>query len=174
MPSNPSIALIGLRGSGKTTVGRELAKIRGCDFVDTDYWIVRAALKTIAEIFAEEGEASFRAWEVEAIAQAVALGPAVISVGGGAVLDPQNVMALRGAATIVWLTAPTEVLWDRIQSDPASQSARPSLTNMSGLDEIRAMLAQRKAAYESAADVVIDTSNTLPQEIAEQIARRLA
>ncbi|MDO8629388.1 MAG: type I 3-dehydroquinate dehydratase, partial [Phycisphaerales bacterium] len=109
-PGVRCVALVGFRGSGKTTVGRTLAEFLGGDCIDTDDLIVKAAGRTIADIFADEGEAGFRQREAEVIRWVVATPPAVLSVGGGAVLDERNVQALRSVAAIVWLTAPASVL----------------------------------------------------------------
>lgn len=164
-----SIALIGMRGSGKSVVGRELAALRGGICVDTDDLIVAAAGQTIAAIFQNEGEAGFRLREAEAVAKAVAMKPAAISVGGGAVLDARNIDALRSAATIVWLTAPAEVLWQRIETDATAKATRPALTEERGLKEIQTVLAKRTKPYEKAADLVVDTKDKTPRYVAEEI-----
>lgn len=163
------IALIGLRGSGKTTVGRQLADLLDGKCVDTDDLVVEQAGQSIAAIFAQEGEAGFRRREREAIKGLLATPPAVISVGGGAVLDERNVEALRRVATLVWLTAPPDVLWQRILSDRAGSESRPPLTDRIGRDEIEHLLAQRSPLYEQAADVAVDTTRRTPREVAEAI-----
>ncbi len=166
----PSVALIGMRGCGKTTVGRELATILHCAHVDTDDLIRQGAGKSIADIFAQEGETAFRARELEAVRQAVSVAPTVISVGGGAILDERNVEALQNAATIVWLRVPAEVLWQRIVGDPATADSRPPLTAQSGPDEVRQLLAQRSRYYEAAADLILDAAIQTPGQIAARIA----
>jgi len=165
------IALIGLRGCGKTTVGRELARLLGGECVDTDEVIAERAGRSIAEIFASEGEPGFRKRESEAIREVVRTPPAVISVGGGAVLDPRNVDALRSVACVVWLTAPTEVLWERISQDEATAACRPPLTDQPGIDEVRRLLAERTPFYQRAADLQIETVDRSAPEIAEEIVR---
>ena len=166
------IALIGLRGCGKTTVGRELARLVEGECVDTDEVIVERAGRSIADIFATEGESGFRERESDVIRAVVRAPPVVISVGGGAVLDLWNVEALRGVATVVWLTAPAEVLWQRISQDTATGAFRPPLTDRRGVEEIRRLLGQRTSLYARAADLQIETVDREPREIAEEIVRR--
>jgi shikimate kinase/GNAT superfamily N-acetyltransferase len=169
----PTIALIGLRGCGKSMVGRQLAELRGGECVDTDEVVVRLAGKSVAAIFADEGEAGFRRRERKVIAQVVAAPPTVVSVGGGAVLDERNVEALRRVATLVWLTAPVEVLWQRVSADRNTATSRPSLTDRPGLKELEHLLAVRSAAYQRAADLVMDTAGRTPSQVAEEVNKRL-
>ena len=167
-----SIILIGFRGSGKSAVGRELAALIGGDYVDTDNLVAARSGKSIAQIFDEEGEGGFRRREREAIAAVVAQRPAVIGVGGGAILDAENVTVLRSVGVVVWLTAPADVLWQRISSDPDTDSTRPALSKCGGIDEVIHLLAEREPKYREAADLSIETSNSRPAEIAAEIARR--
>lgn len=168
LPSRP-IALIGYRGSGKTCVAREVAFQIGCQFVDTDELVAARRGTSITEIFSEEGESVFRRYESEMIAGAVENPPGIISVGGGAILDPENARRLRGACFVVWLVASPEVLWDRIQNDEASASSRPTLTGVGGLAEVRRVLADREDRYREAAHAVVDTTGQTPQDIAREV-----
>ena len=170
----PSVALIGLRGCGKSTVARELARLLAVEHVDTDALIAQQAGASIAAIFAAEGEAGFRRREREVVAQVARRSPAVISVGGGAVLDDRNIETLQAVATLVWLTAPAEVLWQRISADEESREARPPLTERSGLAEVEHLLAERTPVYERAADLTIDTTGRTPREVAEALADTLS
>ena len=173
-PRRSSIALIGMRCCGKTSVGRALASLQGMDLVDTDLLICEATGRSIAKIFDLEGEAGFRAHERDAVRQALALAPAVISVGGGAVLDKRNVETLRIDSTIVWLTAPAEVLWQRMKGDATTVDSRPPLTALPGLDEVTHLLAKRQSYYEAAADCTVDASTKTPGAIANEIVAKLA
>ena len=164
-----SIALIGMRGSGKTVVGRALAAFYNVPHIDTDDLVIQAAGKTIAEIFDAEDEAGFRNRERAMIQQLVLKPPAVISVGGGAVLDNRNVQRLRMEATGVWLTADAEVLWRRISRDPNTPLSRPSLTDHSGVEEIRQLLSARNSYYKKACTFTVDTTNKTPEQIAQEI-----
>jgi len=167
-----SIALIGARGCGKTTVGRILADLLGGECVDTDELVAERADRSIAGIFATEGEAGFRKRESQVVREVVEKPPAVISVGGGAVLDQKNVDALRAVAVLVWLTAPAEVLYQRVSTDPASASSRPPLTDQSGVEEVRRLLDERGPLYQRACDFHVETVDRDPKEIAEEIVRR--
>jgi len=169
----PSIALIGLRGSGKSSVGRELASLLGGQCVDTDQLVVEAVGKSIAKIFEDEGEAGFRRRECDAIAQVVATRPAVISVGGGAVLSEQNVRALRQVATIVWLTAPIDVLWERVCADTNAAESRPPLTEHAGRAELERLQRERTPIYANVADLTIDTAQRSIPEVGHAIAAAL-
>lgn len=164
------IALIGFRGSGKTAVGRALGELLGGTHVDTDDLVVERALTTIAHLFKTEGEAGFRRRESDAISQIVARTPAVVSVGGGAILDEGNVRKLCRVATMVWLTAPAVILWHRIKADPATGTTRPALSERSGLEEVEQLLAERSPLYERAADLTFDASRKGPMEVARDIA----
>ena len=164
-----NIVLIGYRGSGKTVVGRLLAERRGWTFVDTDALIEAQAGISIAEIFAAEGEAGFRAREERVIARVTADRRRVFSVGGGAVLRQENVARLRAGGVVVWLTAPPEVLWERISRDARSRRIRPNLTDEGGLEEVRRLLAVRQEVYRGAADRMVSTQGRSPQEVADAI-----
>lgn len=172
-PQPKSVALIGARGCGKTTVGRVLAGLLGGECMDTDELVVQRAGRSIADIFASEGEAGFRKRESQVVREVVEKPPAVISVGGGAVLNPKNVDALRVVAVLVWLTAPAEVLYPRISMDPATAKSRPPLTGQPGVEEVRRILAERSPFYQRACDFQIDTVDREPREIAEEIVRRV-
>lgn len=169
-----SIALIGLRGSGKSTVGAILARLMDIQFVDTDEIIISQAGRSIAAIFAEEGEAGFRRRECDAVSEVAANPPGVISVGGGAIVNESNVQRLQGVATIVWLTAPVDVLWARISADQRTDDTRPGLTDRSGADELRRLLTQREPLYARAADLIVDTTGLEPPSVARRIMMDLA
>src|SRR3954468_15965258 len=108
------IHLIGPRGGGKTTGGRLLAERLGWTFADTDERIERAAGLSIAELFATRGENSFRELEAEVLSAFGAAERIVVATGGGVVLRPENRELLRTMGRTIWLTAPAEVLWQRI------------------------------------------------------------
>src|SRR5262249_43218407 len=110
------IFLIGLRGSGKTTVGPILADRLGLPFRDADVLIELRAGRSIREIFASDGESAFRDLEEQMLNELIAGGPAVIATGGGVVLRETNRTRMRAAGRIVWLTADPEMLWSRMQT----------------------------------------------------------
>lgn len=168
-----NVYLIGYRGSGKTTVGRLLGERLQLPVVDTDAIIEAAAEQTIAEIFAAEQEAGFRDRETDAIKQVAGGAPVVASLGGGAILRPENRALIQQSGQAVWLDASAEVLWDRINNDAATAASRPALTSFAGLAEVKAVLAERRPLYEEVANLVVDASGA-PADIAEFIASSIA
>jgi len=164
-----SVVLIGMRGSGKTTVGRMLADLAGLALVDTDERIEATAGMSIAEVFDAEGEAGFRRRECEVIAALSGQPPAVVSAGGGAVLRQTNREALLALGPVVWLTAPPDVLWTRIQRDHRTQDTRPALTDFSGPEEMERLLLQRTPLYSGMADLALDTTDEAPGILARRI-----
>lgn len=172
--SEACVVLIGLRGSGKSVVGRALAELLGGAWVDTDEMVVADSGMSIAVLFETEGEAGFRKRESQAVARAVATRPAVISVGGGAVLEAKNVALLKGAGEVVWLTAPPEVLLSRIMDDKGTPDSRPRLTDLDDLEEMRLLQAKRHIIYENIADLILETSERTPEEIAKVIVEGLS
>jgi shikimate kinase len=165
----PRIYLVGARGSGKTTVGRLLAARLGWSFVDMDDVIEAAAGKSIAEIFATEGEAGFRDREAEALSQVASRPDHVIATGGGIVLRPDNRLRLCDTGHCVWLTAPPETLWDRIRADAMTSARRPALTELSPLDEMRHVLAAREPHYRSVAHQSVATDSQSPDAVVSAI-----
>lgn len=151
------VVLIGYRGCGKTTIGSVLARRLGRDLIDTDTWIERSAGRAVAEIFRVEGEAAFRARETDAIAWAVAQPPAVISVGGGAVLAEHNRRLLAAAGVCIWLRAGVDELLRRLALDPRSATLRPALTASPPRDEIERLLAERTPLYQQLARLTVQT-----------------
>lgn len=127
--------LIGYRGSGKTTVGRILADRLGWAFVDADDRTEAAAGKSIAAIFAAEGEAGFRAREADTLAVLCRLTNHVVATGGGVVLRPANRELLRSVGFVAWLVASPEAAWERLTADPTTSDRRPNLT--AGVDRTR-------------------------------------
>lgn len=160
--------LIGFRGTGKTEVGRLLAHMEAVPFFDTDQMIEESAGKTIYEIFSDDGEEEFRRRERKIIAS-LQPGDAVIATGGGAILNPENVRRLRTGGTVFLLQADESAIEKRIRD-----TRRPSLTRLPLRDEIRALLAERRDAYLSAADFCIDTSIKNANEVSLEIHRILS
>ncbi len=145
------ITLIGYRGSGKSTLAAPLANRLGWDWVDADVEIERQAGKTIAEIFREDGEAVFRGWEREILAELLTKNHRIIAAGGGAVLDPDTRAKMREAGLVVWLRASLKTLTERIAGDPTTGQRRPNLTSVGGSAEIETLLAQREPLYRACA-----------------------
>jgi len=167
------IVLIGYRGTGKTTVGELLARDLGRPFIDLDPLIEQQAGMSIADIFRRFGEEHFRGLESRVIAGLDPQAEDVISAGGGAILREQNVRLLRGNSLVVWLTASAETLHARIGGDATTAQRRPDLTALSGLAEIRHLLAVREPLYRGACDLEIDTDALSVRQIAERIVEKL-
>ncbi len=168
-----NIVLIGYRGSGKSAVGRELAHRLGWPLVDTDALIEQRAGKCIRDMFAQDGEPAFRDIEAAVVAQAAQGERQVISAGGGVILRSTNTAALKKTGTLVWLTAPPEVLWSRIRADTATAATRPDLTATGGIDEVRQVLERRTPLYAAAADLTFDTASLDPPHLADRILAAL-
>lgn len=159
------LILVGMMGAGKSTVGRHCAERLGRNLVDTDDLVEAGAAKSIAAIFAEDGEARFRELERTAVADVCASpAPLVIACGGGVVLDPGNRRLLRDAGFVVWLHAPAAVLASRVgrgedrpllRGDPVGTLAR--------LDKLR------EPAYEASAHCRIDTDGLGPEAVADAV-----
>jgi shikimate kinase len=175
MSTNPApvrnIALIGFMGSGKTTVGQLLAARLGWTFTDTDALIVAEAGTDIPTLFATEGEASFRDREARAVHAACAGTEQVIATGGGAILRPENVTALRENAFVVWLTARPNVVVARTE---AGASGRPVLARGGSdlLTHVLTLLGERGPRYQAAAHRIVDTSDRTPEDVADEIGRK--
>jgi len=168
-----NVILIGYRGCGKTSVGREVAARLGWTFVDTDEQI-EAGGRSIRQIFEQEGEPFFRQIEAEVIADVARGTGQVVAVGGGAVLSEANRTALRAAGLCIWLTAPAEELHQRLLADPRSPATRPALTPRRGLDEIRHLLKQRDPLYAAAAHHVVPTAEQSVAQVVEAVLGAVA
>ena len=163
------VILVGMRGSGKSSVGRELARRLECELADCDRVLERERGTTIREIFERFGEATFREWERETLGSLLERRPGVLATGGGAVLDDENVRAMRQSGVVVYLSAGAETLAHRIESDPGSAASRPALTDLPSSEEVAALLDTRDPRYRAASDVVIDTEGRAPAEVASEI-----
>jgi shikimate kinase len=162
------IILTGFMGTGKTEVGRRLARTMGRAFVDTDRLVETKAGRPVAAIFAQQGEAAFRALERDAVVEACALPDAVIATGGGTLIDPENRRRLAAAGPVVCLTAsPSEIL--RRVGDPASRPLLAGATSEPArLARIRDLLAMRATVYGSAAHT-IDTTGLAADQVVERV-----
>jgi shikimate kinase len=161
-----NVVLIGFMGAGKSVVGQALARAMRYTLWDTDAIVERDAGRTIAEIWEADGEEAFRDLEHEAVISAAKGDRRVIACGGGAILQLRNYDVLKRSGTVVYLRAPAATLRERVKAG----AGRPLLKDPRAFDEL---LAQRLPAYESAADVVIDTFGRPPEDIASEISERL-
>jgi shikimate kinase len=152
----PLISLVGMPGCGKTTIGRQLARMRELSFVDLDHEIEHRLGCSIREFFDREGEAAFRDVEEQALAELVARPrAAVLATGGGAVLREANRLALRRATTVVYLRALPDDLARRLARD----THRPLLQVADPRQRLRDLYAIRDPLYREVAHMAIDTAH---------------
>jgi shikimate kinase len=170
-----SIVLVGYRGSGKSTIGTMLADRLAKSFVDVDLLIVERARKTIAEIFAEDGEPFFRDIESEVVKQVSTMPDQIIGLGGGTLGREINRQVIRDAGhRVIYLRCDPAELHKRIQSDLKSAATRPNLTSLGGgIEEITKMVAQREPLYRDAMHFEIDVTHLTPDEAVAQIVELL-
>ena len=169
----PPIALIGYRGTGKSTVAQALARRLGWDWVDADVEIELRAGKSVAAIFADDGEPAFRDHEAAVVEHLVRRERTVLALGGGAILRESNRRALKNCSATIWLRASVEVIFHRLQTDPTSAGRRPNLTNAGGRHEIERLLTERRPIYAACATLEVDTEGKTPAEIADEIVAGL-
>jgi len=163
------LTLIGYRATGKTTLAKLLAERLGWEWIDADVEIERRAGKTIAQIFAEEGEAAFRDLEVQVMADLCRRDRLVIAAGGGAPLRPESRHAMRAGGQVVWLTARPETILARMTGDATTAARRPNLTEKDPLEEILHVLHIREPIYREAAHWTVDTEGRTPEELVASI-----
>jgi shikimate kinase len=160
-----NIVLVGFMGSGKSSIGREIAGRHELRFLDTDSIIRHNYRKSIADIFASFGESAFRDEENRVLRDLKNARGVVLATGGGIVLQTRNHLLLRSLGVVVWLTASEEVTWDRVsrnQFRPLLQTADPRAT-------IRNLMSARYPLYRSVADVTLETSGLTHQEVADRL-----
>lgn len=148
-----TIALVGLMGAGKTTVGRRLAHALSLPFADADAEIVNAAGQSVDAIFAEHGECEFRRGERKVIARLLAGPVHVLATGGGAFIDPRTRALMKERAISIWLKAPLEVLMKRV----AKRDDRPLLKEDDPRAVMQRLMNERYPIY-AEADIIIETS----------------
>jgi shikimate kinase len=166
------VFLIGFRGTGKTTVARILGLRLGWDWVDADVEVELRAGKSIAAIFADDGEARFRDLEGEVLSDLVRRRRTVAACGGGVIIRAPHRELLAGRPRVAWLRGDPDVLHARIQADQSTAARRPSLTPFSALDEVRRLVAEREPWYRQCARAEIDATSQTPEECAAEIIAR--
>lgn len=158
------IILIGFMGTGKSAVGKRLAKKTGFAFVDLDKLIEKEAALKIPAIFERYGEAHFRNLEKKAVFSIKMMSKAVVATGGGAVLDPQNIAVMKEAGLVIALDADIETLWRRLKS---SQN-RPLLKAPDPKNRIEELYNARRPVYAQAHHTV-DTTGKTVKDVAQEI-----
>lgn len=157
-------------GAGKSTIGRALAERLGYAYLDSDEEVQRRTGLTVPEIFAARGEAAFRAEEKQVLIDALrSARPAVVSVAGGAVLDPDSRTRIRAGGTVVWLRAEIDTLAERV----GAGHGRPLLGD-DPAEALDRLYQQRRPLYAGLADLVVDVEHKAPEQLVEQILGCLA
>jgi len=164
-----NIFLVGPMGAGKSTVGRQLAKALGRDFVDSDKEIEQRTGVSISWIFEMEGEAGFRVREQKVIEELSSLKDIVLATGGGAVLDEATRRILRSRGHVVYLTASVEQLFRRTSKD----KSRPLLQGDDPKKQIITLLEQRDPLYRDVADIVLRTGDQSIQHAVSDVIKQL-
>ena len=164
----PRLVVVGPPGAGKTTVGALVAERLGVAFRDTDRDVERSAGKSVADLFVDDGEAAFRALEKAAVATALDESDGVVSVGGGAVLDPETRDALAGVR-VCFLSVDITDAARRI----GFNRDRPLLLGNPRAQWLR-LMKERRPLYEQVADLVVDTDGRTPEEVADEVAAEVA
>jgi shikimate kinase len=159
-----NVALIGMPGCFKTTVGKILAGKLSYAFYDTDALYEEIHGEAVPAAFKQAGEENFRRREAVIIAAVSQKKAAVISTGGGAILRADNTAALKANSIIIQLYASVQTIYERIKND----TSRPLFADMS-IQSIEKLYATRKGLYQAAADFPVDTENKIPEQIAEEI-----
>ena len=161
-----NIALVGFMATGKSAVGRNLARKLHRRFVDLDALIEKTEGRNVRDIFAEKGESYFRRLEKQALEQILSQQSQIIATGGGIILDEDNLTLLRQKSLLIGLTASTDVLVSRV----GKNSKRPLLKGVDVRARIEELLQQRQSRY-AEADVIIDTSGLTINQVVEKILK---
>jgi shikimate kinase len=163
-----NLYLVGMMGAGKSAVGRPLAQALGYRFVDADTAIEQVAGRTIASLFADEGEAGFRNLETAVLGQIASWHSLVVATGGGVVTRPENWGHMR-QGVVIWLDAPPAVLLNRLNADP---TPRPLLRSEDPSARLQALLQERLPLY-GQADLRISQGDGTPDQVAAQVLEAL-
>jgi shikimate kinase len=159
------VILVGMMGAGKTTVGRTLAERLGWGYLDSDAQVAADTGRTVPELFAERGEAAFRAEEARVLAEALSgTEPVVVSAAGGVVLAADNRDLLVRSGVVVWLRAAPELLARRV----GSGEGRPLLDN-DPAGRLRELYAVRRPLYEAVAQVTVDVEGLTPHQLVDRM-----
>jgi shikimate kinase len=164
-----TLALVGLPGSGKSTVGRQLARRLGLPFIDTDHAIEQRIGCSIREFFEREGEAAFRDIEEDVIEELSGTASGVLATGGGAVLRPVNRERLRAGGHVIYLRSTPEELFKRLRHDVN----RPLLQVADPLARLRSLYEERDPLYRETAHFVIETGRPSVSTLVNMILMQL-
>ena len=170
---HPNLVLIGYRGTGKTSVGARLAEVLQRPFVDLDQVLVSEAGRSVADIVAQGGWAEFRRLEKQLVARYRNTRGLVLATGGGVVLDPNNVAALRENGILIWLTADPAAIQARLAQDQPRDANRPSLTGEDAIREAAAVAEERAPLYLAAAQISVDTTHRTVGQVVKLVLEAL-
>lgn len=169
-----NVILMGYRGTGKTSVGRLLAAKLERPFLDSDELVKASSGRSVREMVAERGWNFFRREERRVVADLSERDGCVLALGGGAVLDEQNVRTLKEKGFFIWLTAEAPTILKRLSGDGKTREQRPSLEGRDLNEETRSLLKAREPLYARIADCRVDTSERSIEEVAAEVFRILA
>ncbi|NBE08434.1 shikimate kinase [Paragemmobacter ruber] len=164
-----TVVMVGMMGAGKTAVGTAVARALGVPFRDSDEEIVKAANRSIAEIFERDGEPFFRARETEVLARLLRGAPCILSTGGGAFLSDANRALIQKAGVAVWLRADLDLLWQRVRH----KSTRPLLRTANPRETLRQLYEARVPFYSQAAITVDSAADLSIDEMAAKVIAAL-
>ena len=165
MLNGTNIFLIGMMGAGKSTVGKFLAKKLNYNFIDTDPLIEQCAGKSIPEIFADEGEESFRDLEQQVVSQVSAYTRLVVATGGGVVVRSLNWSHLHDGI-VIWIDVPVEILYDRLKNE---STHRPLLQTENALQRLQDLYEQRRDRYAQADISIMVNAEETPEDISDRL-----
>lgn len=164
-----NIVLVGMMGSGKTTIGRPLAEALGFTFVDADEELERWAGRKISDIFANDGEETFRELETETVKRLTRRAGQVIATGGGVILRQENRIRLKENGLVIFLNARPEVLYQRLQDD----TSRPLLQVNDLQERINQLRSQRLGLYQEMAEWELDTDGYEIEQIVQHLTAKI-
>ena len=165
-----NIVLVGLMGSGKTTIGKKIASAIHYDFLDTDQEIEKISGKTIPHIFRKEGEKRFRSEETLVLKRLLHIKKRVIATGGGIVVKEENRRLLKRLGFIIYLQADTETIYKRVSMN----DKRPLLAGPGRREKIEKLSQERKAYYEEIADFSVATDLGTFEQVVKEILNTIA
>ena len=173
MALTKTVALVGMMGAGKTSIGKRLAARLDVSFADADHEIEAAAGMTVAEIFAKYGEPEFRRLERSVIARLLHDKPGVLATGGGAYMDDATRAGMKDAAFTIWLKAPIDILLGRVRKRQEHDQSRPLLNTDDMRGTLEKLSATREPVY-ALADMVLESGDEPHAVLLDKIIAALA